>query len=265
MKVTKDFFDKLREEVRSAASNEAPEQKHLSIEDILKGINGYGDSNLDACLKQIDWFAIEPMDLIPREKVRAFAKRILDTDKRRQTLKFLLKYEDYYFKDIQGIVGTEERMGDFGLELVDKIGVTYSISDFDKELRVLIEQIESAGEFSTGKFDRLNAELVGLKNYVKTVEEERNNLRGELEALKKDYEESQSRPRHNDLPDLDAICEYAKTLSREEIRTIQNMLLSLMDITDKEIKKKITSIKPEVAPTQIAMGGDIVNTKIVKK
>lgn len=265
MKVSKDFFDKLREEVRCTSNSKVTEVQGLSIDDVLKIINGNGDSNFDSFLKQIDWFSIDPMELIPRERVRAFAKRIIDTDKRHQTLKFLRKYEDYYFKDINGVVGSEEHYDNMGRQYFDDvIGVVYSISDFHKELTVLIEQIESEEEFSTGKMNELIAEVTRLQDLVRGLQEEKHKQYLEIQDLKGALTENRNQPCHGEVPDLDAICEYAKTLSREEIKTIQNMLFSLMDITDREIKKKITSIKPESAPTNIAMG-DIVTNKIVKQ
>lgn len=264
MKVREDFFDKLREEVRNAASGQMPKSHGLSIYNVLKSINGCGDANFDACLKQIDWFSIDSLEIIPREKVRAFAKSILDNDKRYQTLKFLQKYEDYYFHDV---VIPSISYEDFkhGVEDFKHPQMVYSISDFHKELCVLIEQIESTGEFSTGKFDKLNADIIALKNHIKKLEDEKMRMSGMIEELKMKISnaENKPQPRHNALPDLDAICKYAQTLSRDEVKTIQNMLFSLMDITDINVKNKIASIKPDPTPTNIAMG-DIVTNKYVK-
>jgi len=248
MRANKDFFDRLRDEVNNvSAPEEKKEKSGVSIESILKGITWYTGDNLDQYLKSIDWFSVNPEDIIPRPKLRNFAKQIYKLEQRLQVLKFLRKYKDYYFGKFWG-------MPFWG---------GYPSVDFEEELNILIEQIESDGEFSTGKIDSLNAQVISLQNKNKELENKIKEKDQEIALLKAQIDIGDIKCVDDNRPSLEAIREYAKKVTPDEVKTIQHMLFSTIKTITEDVRQSILAIEP-VKPTNNVFLGDNVQNKYVE-
>ena len=286
MKATLEFFNQL--------SKEISENPNPPLYIIANRINERGRTDLDTLLKEkIDWHSLPSEEIVPRECVRNLIKEIQDKETRVQVAKFLHKYADYYFHDIEGVVGTEEREDWMERTYTeDIIGIVYSIEDFRKELSVLIEQMESEGEFSV-KLDKIKAENLEMKKQMDAIAEVFNlktredwanfdqainrwqensqvieRLQSEKAALL-DYIKEQTAQLlllESAPITIDQICEYAKEyLDRSERQIISHMLLNIIENPDKDTRAKIKALdKKTPLDAQKVVLGDDVQTKIVK-
>lgn len=278
------------------ASNTRSRKPHIPITvKIATLINEYDGDNFDAFLKAYDWHAVPTDEIVPCEKIREIIKGIDDKEKKIQTAKFFCKYGDYYFKK-----GTEfiwkkywsefDNFRDFAFVFY---GTEDPLAAFHSELLVLIEQLESDGEFSVKKFDKIKAENLEMKKQMDAIAEVFNlktredwanfdqainrwqensqvieRLQSEKAALL-DYIKEQTAQLlllESAPITIDQICEYAKEyLDRSERQIISHMLLNIIENPDKDTRAKIKALdKKTPLDAKTIVLGDKVENKIVK-
>ena len=172
-----------------------------TLQPILDALNNHSYTDLDEYLKEeADWFAIDPHDIIPREKVRAFAKAITNKETRLEVIRFLRKYEDHYFSDI--VVPSIEYDDEFGYQYEDYEHpiTTITIADFHKELSVLIDQL-TTHEFSDEKFANQKQRIQELENQVKTLQQENDALNKVVKEQANTIDELKHPERKQFIPD----------------------------------------------------------------
>lgn len=239
------------------------------LNDIVKAINEHQYEDLDPFLKkQIDWFAIDVTELIPKKKLRTFLHLIKDEEACLSVMKFLIKYEDYYFNE--GINNLWKKKRDyfttFEAFTEDVFDTKNPIAAFHDTLSNEIELIESKGEFSTGRIDKLNAENLAIKQKIKDLEKEISRLNNCIDEMTKtstkqntkcellrqenaNLKESEKRLKaqiNSSFPSLEEIAVYTlESCNSNDVKIIQNMLYALLDTTNNSIKSKITNLKPK--------------------
>ena len=141
--------------------------KESFLKKITEQLNQHEYSNLTKFLEQIDWFSIPHEQIVPREKVRAFIKSIENEETRLNVVRFLQKYEDYYFKEQDNGF-----TADFGAD---------PIAEFHRELEFLIKQLTSNGEFSDDKFSKLQKRITDLEKQVNELKVKNAKLEAQMD------------------------------------------------------------------------------------
>ena len=113
-----------------------------SIETIIDALNGQKYEDLGDFLSlKVDWYAINPEDIVPRKKLRIFISQITNIDVRLLVLYFLRDHENFYKE------------------------MPYEImSDYHTELTLQISLVESRSKYSIAAVDNLRAEVISLRN-----------------------------------------------------------------------------------------------------
>lgn len=182
-------------------TEEEPESPPFgTLQPILDALNNHTYTDLDEYLKEeVDWFAIKPEDIVPREKVRAFTKAITNKETRLEVIRFLRKYEDHYFSDIV-IPGVGYDEYERPIDDWEHVTILHSIADFHKELSVLIDQLTSH-EFSDEKFANQAQRIIELEQKVKCLEEDKADLGKVIEQQKAKIEELEHPESKQFIPD----------------------------------------------------------------
>lgn len=109
----------------------------------------------------INWSDIDPKTIIPKLELRKFTKSIFDKEVRRDVMKFLLDYTEYYFYD-NALILTGYKPSYLEDPMFEKYAQLY-ITEFRTELSTQISQLEKTGEYSGDKFNKLNKQIEQLK------------------------------------------------------------------------------------------------------
>jgi len=157
----------------------AKRNKDLNIPDgIFEAINRHEYDNLKTFLDNTDWYSFTPQFIIPREDIRRLVRIIKDEEVRRDVMNYLKRYASDYFRD-----GAQEIAIDRGgvyIESELERRTDEIMDDFKKELAFQIDLIESNGQFSGDRFNKLEKKIKDLEKQIKETLEENIKLKEKI-------------------------------------------------------------------------------------
>ncbi len=134
------------------------------LDDINQLLDKGKYNNLNSFLRDFEWDLVGETILIPKN-VRKFAKAIHEEERRLDVLKFLHKYARQYFYDAAEHLSYLERVSTISDPYVEKIKTPDEyILRFQQEVAFLIDQIETAGEFSGDRLKKLTQRIAQLED-----------------------------------------------------------------------------------------------------
>jgi len=152
-------------------------KERITPSSIAEQLNQHKYEDLGVFLrKDVDWFALAPSSILPREKVRAFVTSINDEEVRLDVMRFLNKYAIDYFSEIaQKDIEIDFHVGissaaDIEREAVKRVGM------FQKELTFQIDLIESSGKYTGARYSKLEKKIEDLEKQLKRKDEDIENL-----------------------------------------------------------------------------------------
>ncbi len=170
------------------------------LEDINQLLDKDKYDNLDSFLRDFEWDLVGETILIPKN-VRIFAKGIHDVEVRVDLLKFLHKYARQYFYDAAEHLSYRDKVNSISDPYIEKVKTPDEyIQRFQQEVAFLLDQIETAGEFSGDKFKKLQKRIEELEKKNEKLEEIRQTLINEVEILKAKIEELEHPERKHQIP-----------------------------------------------------------------
>lgn len=153
------------------AQKDVLEKKSVSPIKIFTAINNHDYENLQVFMNNTDWFSITPQLIIPRDKIRALVRLIVDEEVRLDVMRYLDKYALDYFKPAAEKLAPETAATPIYTDTELERQTMYLMDEFRKELRFQIDLIESTGKFTGEKYHLQDKKIKALEKQVNELQE----------------------------------------------------------------------------------------------